>query len=179
MHGKAVAWGLGMWGGTWRSHISMWINQKNNCGGRQTTQPKVPGRGKKASKLLAVKTYENCGGRNSQPHRRVHWRDPQGPRTYTKPPTQESAPEGLNLLVGSRGSGWKQGESWPSSIVPSWPLSHIQCHSAAKWVAPPWQIPKAPPLTTTGAPRQRNMAQMKEQIKTPEKDLSDEVIANP
>ena len=28
----------------------------------------------------------------------------QGPRTYTKPPSQESAPEGPNLLVGSRGS---------------------------------------------------------------------------
>ena len=30
----------------------------------------------------------------------------------------------------------------------------------------------------TGAPRQRNMAQMKEQIKTPEKELSNEEIAN-
>ena len=30
----------------------------------------------------------------------------------------------------------------------------------------------------TGAPRQRNMTQMKEQSKTPEKELSDEEIAN-
>ena len=37
--------------------------------------------------------------RNSQPHRRVHGRDPQGPRMYTKPPTRESAPEGPKLLV--------------------------------------------------------------------------------
>ena len=35
---------------------------------------------------------------------RVHWRDPQGPRTCTNPPTWESAPEGSNLLVGTRGS---------------------------------------------------------------------------
>ena len=31
---------------------------------------------------------------------------------------------------------------------------------------------------TTGAPRQRNMAQMKEQIKTSEKELNDEEIDN-
>ena len=31
-------------------------------------------------------------------------RDPQGPRTYTTPPIQESAPEGPSLLVGSGGS---------------------------------------------------------------------------
>ena len=42
--------------------------------------------------------------RDSQPHRKVHWRDPQGPRMYTNPPTQEAAPEGPNLIVGSRGS---------------------------------------------------------------------------
>ena len=57
-----------------------------------------------ASKPLAVKTCGGCGdGRNSQPHRRVCWKDPQGPRTYTNPLTWESAPEGPNLLVGNRG----------------------------------------------------------------------------
>ena len=34
------------------------------------------------------------------------------------------------------------------------------------------------PYNITGEPRQRNMAQMKEQIKTPEKELSNEKIAN-
>ena len=34
------------------------------------------------------------------------------------------------------------------------------------------------PLHVTGALRQRNMAQMKEQIKTPEKELCNEEIAN-
>ena len=42
--------------------------------------------------------------RNSQPHWRVRWRDPQGLRRYTSPPTQEAAPEGPNLIVGSGGS---------------------------------------------------------------------------
>ena len=43
----------------------------------QTSQPRVPAQEKKASKLLAVKTYMGCGsGRNSQPHWRVRWRDP-------------------------------------------------------------------------------------------------------
>ena len=73
---------------------------RNNWGVRQTTQPRVPERGNEASKPLAVKTYGGSGSRrNSQPHRRVCWRDPQGPRMNTIPPTWESAPEGPNLLV--------------------------------------------------------------------------------
>ena len=52
-----------------------------------------------------------------------------------------------------------------------------QRHNVAKRVAPPWWIPKAP-YYVTGMLRQRNMAQMKEQIKTPEKELSNEKIAN-
>ena len=52
----------------------------------------------------AINTCGGCGGmRNSQSHRRVCWRDPWGPRTYTNPPTQESASEGPNSLVGSGG----------------------------------------------------------------------------
>ena len=43
----------------------------------------------------------------------------------TSPPTQESAPEGPNLLVSSRGSNWKLAESQASSIDTSWaPLPH-------------------------------------------------------
>ena len=57
------------------------------------------------------------------------------------------------------------------------PLPHIQRHSAASWVAPPWRTPKAPPLT--GAPKQKKLAEMKKEIKAPEKiQLSDEEIAN-
>ena len=39
-------------------------------------------------------------------------------------------------------------------------------------------IESCAPYNVTGLPRQRNMAQMKEQIKTSEKELSDEEIAN-
>ena len=51
---------------------------------------------------------------------RFHWRDPQDPRTYTYPPSWESAAKGRNLLVGSRGSDWKLAESQASDIAPSW-----------------------------------------------------------
>ena len=51
----------------------------------QTTQPGVPAPLNKASKPLTIKTCGGCDGRrNSQPHRRVHWREPQGPRMYTR-----------------------------------------------------------------------------------------------
>ena len=61
-------------------------------------------RGNKTSKPLTEKICGGWGGRrNSQPHRWDHWRDPQGPRTYTNPPTRKSAPEGPNFLVGSSG----------------------------------------------------------------------------
>ena len=46
------------------------------------------------------------------------------------------------------------------------------------WVAPPWWTPKDPPLYRTGVPRQRNRAQIKEQSKTPERELSNEKITN-
>ena len=58
------------------------------------------------------------------------------------------------------------------------PCPHIQHHHTVTWVTLPWQIPKAPPLNVTGSPRQRNMAQMKEQIKTPEKERRDKDIDN-
>ena len=76
--------------------------RKNNQGVREITQSRVPVWGNKASKSLTEKTCGDCGGRrNSQLLRRVCWRDPQGPRMCTKPPTWESAPEGPSLLVGS------------------------------------------------------------------------------
>ena len=50
------------------------------------------------------------------------------------------------------------------------------------WIAPPWQIPKPPPLTTEQAywDKEKKKTQIKEQIKAPKKkiQLSDEEIAN-
>ena len=60
---------------------------RNNWGATQTMQPRVPAWEKKASKPLIVKTCVGCSvRRDSQLHRRVHWRDPQGPRMYTNHP---------------------------------------------------------------------------------------------
>ena len=56
-------------------------------------------------------------------------------------------------------------------MCPLWPLPHIQHCSTVRRAAPP-------PYNLTGAPRQRNMAQMKEQSKTSEGELSDEEVAN-
>ena len=97
--------GHGWWTG-W-SDICLWINQEEKLESKtdHATQGSIPAQGNEASKPLTVKTCEGCGGgRNSQPHRRVHWRDPQGPRIYTNTPTWESTPEGPNLLVCSVGS---------------------------------------------------------------------------
>ena len=56
-------------------------------------------------------------------------------------------------------------------------MPHIQCHRAATWIALPWRTPKAPPLT--GAPKQKKLAEMKKEIKAPEKiQLSYKEIAN-
>ena len=122
---------------------------------RQTTQPRVPVpvASNKASNPLAVKTCGGCSGRrNSQPHRRVcgdRLEDRvlcplgQGPRVHMNPPTQESAPEGPNLFVGSRG-----GESRAKGVAlfPLRPCPHIQCHNAAMWVACPGEYLRLHPL---------------------------------
>ena len=79
--------------------------------------------------------------------------DPQGPRACTSPPTRESAPEGPNLIVGSRGSDYKSVESRASTIASSQPLPHAQHHRAATSVTPPLGTPKAPPLKVTDTPR--------------------------
>ena len=79
-------------------------NREEQLGSEINHATRVTAWGNKASEPLAVKICGGCGGgRDSQPYRRVCWRNPQGPRMYTNPPTQESAP-GPNLLVGSGGS---------------------------------------------------------------------------
>ena len=96
--------GCGWWMGQTRSHTRVWINWEKQLGSEtdHTTQGSKA-QGNKASKPVAVNASGGCGSRrNSQTHRRDCWRGPLGPRMYTNPPTWESAPEGLNLLVGSR-----------------------------------------------------------------------------
>ena len=139
--GKAVAGRLGS------PTFASGKTGRNNWGARQTVQLRVPACGNKASKPLAVKTCGGCGsGRNSQPHRRVHWRDPQGPRTYTNSSTQESASEGPICLcvaeeVTESLQRAEQVELFPLRLLP-----YIQHHNTATF-ALPWWISKAPFLT--------------------------------
>ena len=98
---------LGRQGGGWRSQICMKINQEEQLGSKTDHITWASSTGKESLETLAVKTYGDCGiERNSQTHRRVCWKDPQGLKMYTNPSTQESAPEGPNLLVGSGAWGW-------------------------------------------------------------------------
>ena len=48
---------------------------------------------------------------------------------------------------------WQRVEQTP--LLPIRPLPHIQHHSAARRVTPPWGILKAPPLYITGPPKQK------------------------
>ena len=83
----------------------MSINWEEQLGSKTDRSTQGSRWGNKASKPHTGKTCGGCSsGGHSQPHRKVRWRDPQGPRTYTNPPTWESAPEGPSLLVGSGGS---------------------------------------------------------------------------
>ena len=67
-----------------------------------------------------------------------------------------------------------------TAIVPSLTPPPQTAPQHSKEGCLPWRIHEAPPTyNKTGALRQRNMAQMKEQIKTPEKELRDEEINNP
>ena len=129
-------------GGSWwtrRSHICMQKTLRGQLGSKtDCTTPQGSSTEKKASKPLVVKTGGNCSSkRNSHPHRRASWKDPQGPTMCTNPPTQESAPEGPDLLGGRGGN-----ESWPraqqAALFPLGPLRHIQYHTAVMWVALPW-----------------------------------------
>ena len=67
---------------------------------------------------------------------RGHWRDPQGPRVCTGPPTREPAPEGPNLIVGVGVKDWNPEESEVGAIAPSRPLPHVQHHSTAELPRP-------------------------------------------
>ena len=57
-------------------------------------------------------------------------------------------------------------------MFPLRPLPHIQHHNTAMWVASPGEYLRLHPLECTGRQRQKNMAQMKEQIKAPKIELS-------
>ena len=119
---------------------TLWADKPQETTG-EWDRPSNPGfqcREIKSQNLWLKKTCGGWGRRNSQPHRRVHWRDQQGPRTYTNPPTWESAPEVPSLIVGRGGSDWNPAESGAGTIALSQPLPHIQYHSPATSFTLPW-----------------------------------------
>ena len=70
--GKGSGWRTG------RSHICVHINWEEQLGSETDHATQGSSGGNKASKPLTVKTCGGCGaGRNYQPHKGVHWRDPQ------------------------------------------------------------------------------------------------------
>ena len=99
-------------------------------------------------------------------------------------------------MTGDIASAREASRSQAGALSPPRPLLHTQ-----KWVAPLWQAPKVPPILTEQVHqerasnqlylihrnkhredaklrRQRNMAQLKEQNKTVEKQLNKTEIAN-
>ena len=113
----------------------------------------------KASRLLAVKTSGGWGSRrNCWFLRRVCLRAYTVLEHTQTHPLWESSPgqqqEGRHLHMGSGWSAWKWGECQASfqrpgsSTAPSLTPPPTWCHKVVKWVALPWWIPKAPPLTT-------------------------------
>ena len=73
------------------------------------------------------------------------------------------------MIVGSRGSDSKPAESGASNIFPLGLLPHIQHHNAATWVEPAFEHLMFRPLLRNRNGKTKTMAQMKEQIKAPEK----------
>ena len=104
---------------------------------RKTQGPSV---GKLSLKPLAENTCGGWGGsrKKSQPHRRIPWRDPQGPRMYTNPPTWNQHQKGPICLwvVGEVTENCQRVEQ--AALFPLGPLPHIQHHKKATCVAPPW-----------------------------------------
>ena len=122
--------------------------KRNNWGTTQTTQPRVPAWGNKAWKPLAVKTCGVCGGGNIPSLTRKYFGETHRilECTQAHPPGNQHL-KGHNLLVGSERSDWKWVRAKQAALFALWPLPHRQHHNAEKWVALPWLIPKALPLT--------------------------------
>ena len=141
------SWQTG-WHGGWQSgqpHICI----QNNCGARQTAQPRVPGLGNIASKPLTEKpvgvdaageTPRLTGEVVGETHSILECKQ-------NHSPGNQHHNDQPSLLVGSGGSDWKPVEAKQVALFLLRPLSHIQHHNAARWVVLPWHIPKAPPLT--------------------------------
>ena len=67
--------------------------------------------------------------------------------TQTHPPRNQHQKGPICLWVAEEVSESQKREE-QVALFPLGPLPHIQHHNAVMWVAPPWRIPKALPLTS-------------------------------
>ena len=125
-------------GSTPRPHICAEIN-RTNSGDR--SRPHNPGlrRGEIKPQTSDWKRPWGLGRQQEKlpASQERSWKDPQGPRVCTRPPTLEPAPEGPSLIVGRGVKDWNPVESGAGTIAPSRPLPHVQRHSTATSVTPP------------------------------------------
>ena len=131
-----------------RSHIHVWINWKNNWGVRQTTQPRVPAQGNKASKTLAIKTCGACSGRRKpsltgefvgEAHRVLEF-------SKTHPPGNQHWKGPICLWVAGEVTE-RQRRAEQVALLPHGPFPNIQQRIQPCGLPLPWEIPKAPGLT--------------------------------
>ena len=106
---------------------------------------------------------------------------PQGPRTYTRPPTGKSAPEGPNLLVAGGGSESKPPQRAKQvALLPLRALPTYSVRAQVRGLPHPGEYLKLCSLQCNRhTETKKSMAQMREQIKAPEIELSNEEITNP
>ncbi|KAF6074905.1 hypothetical protein HJG60_009316 [Phyllostomus discolor] len=100
---------------------------------------------------------------------------------YTNPLTQESAPEGPNLLVGGRGSDWELAREWNkwhcSLQDPS--HTHSVTRQQCELLCPGKHLSLRPLLPNRCMEMKKKMVQLKKQIKSLEKiQLSNEEMAS-
>ena len=94
-------------GGSWKtrqSHICEETNQEELLGSQTDYATQGSSTVKEVSRPLAEKNLWGLRWQEKLPASQEFAEETHKvPRTYTKPPTRESAPEGPNVIVGSRG----------------------------------------------------------------------------
>ena len=125
-----------------------WTRTRRTAGSEADHAAQGSSSGRLSLKLL----IENAHGGGGRPWGRLpasqerSWRDPQGPRVCTSPPTQEPAPEGPSWIVGIGVEDWNPEESEVGTTAPSRPLPHVQGHSAATSITQPREHLRLRPL---------------------------------
>ena len=128
----------------------------NNWGVTQTTQPRVPAQGNKSSKPLTEKICGGCdSGRNSYPHRRVLWRDPQGPIMYTNHPPGNQHQKGPICLWVAGEVTESQPRAEQEALFPLGPLPKFSATTQQVSCPILENTRGSTPYYVTGVPRQK------------------------